>query len=73
MPNPLKNPYPKWINTTQKEFSLAEKQKYVEKFDFPFCPDFSKYEKIDKIGQVTFGFVFLVSLFFTFKFIIGSN
>jgi cyclin-dependent kinase 9 len=35
-----------------------DKNKYVEKFDFPFCARSDKYEKITKIGQGTFGEVF---------------
>lgn len=35
--------------------TLAEKQKYIEEYDFPFCDESSKYEKVAKIGQGTFG------------------
>lgn len=35
--------------------NTKEKEKYIEEFDFPFCEEASKYEKIAKIGQGTFG------------------
>lgn len=35
-----------------------EKDKYLENFNFPFCDDASKYERVTKIGQGTFGEVF---------------
>lgn len=37
--------------------STREKDKYVEDFNFPFCDDASKYERVTKIGQGTFGYV----------------
>jgi len=34
------------------------------KMEFPFCPDVAKYDKITKIGQGTFGYVYLASLLY---------
>jgi cyclin-dependent kinase 9 len=30
---------------------LAQKNEAIEEFDYPFCDDVSKYEKLTKIGQ----------------------
>jgi cyclin-dependent kinase 9 len=35
--------------------NIKEKQKYVENFDFPFCHEASKYEKLAKIRQGILG------------------
>lgn len=35
--------------------NIKEKEKYIEEFDFPNCDESSKYEKVAKIGQGTFG------------------
>lgn len=37
--------------------TLLEKQKYIEDYDFPYCDESNKYEKVAKIGQGTFGYV----------------
>lgn len=36
-----------------------EKEKYVETFAFPYCNEAGKYEKVAKIGQGTFGYVYI--------------
>lgn len=41
--------------TSSTIMNTREKEKYIEEFDFPFCEEASKYEKIAKIGQGTFG------------------
>lgn len=37
--------------------NTREKENYVESFSFPYCNEATKYEKVCKIGQGTFGFV----------------
>lgn len=32
-----------------------EKEKYLNRCNFPFCEDSRKYEKLAKVGQGTFG------------------
>lgn len=35
----------------------------MENFDFPYCPDVQKYEKLAKVGQGTFGYFLFIYLF----------
>lgn len=35
--------------------TLKEKEEYISNFNFPFCDESMKYEKVAKIGQGTFG------------------
>lgn len=42
--------------------NAKEKEKYIEEFNFPHCDESSKYEKVAKIGQGTFGYVSFFSL-----------
>jgi len=42
-------------NNPSTIMNTKEKEKYIEEFDFPFCDEATKYEKVAKIGQGTFG------------------
>lgn len=44
-------------STTSTIMNTKEKEKYIEEYDFPYCDEATKYEKVAKIGQGTFGFI----------------
>ena len=41
------------------DMNRADRDKYIETFDYPFCDDVGKYEKLSKIGQGTFGYALM--------------
>lgn len=45
------------ITVSNTKMNTKEKEKYIEEYDFPFCDEATKYEKLTKIGQGTFGYV----------------
>ena len=40
--------------------SAKEKERYIENFSFPYCDESTKYEKLAKIGQGTFGYACVI-------------
>lgn len=41
----------------QPIMNTKEKEKYIENFMFPNCDETTKYERVAKIGQGTFGYI----------------
>lgn len=58
--NTTVNPSNTTVSTTY--MNNREKEKYIEEFSFPFCDEASKYERVSKIGQGTFGYEFMFLL-----------
>ena len=50
---------PQHSNTSSQAMYIAqvaqERDRYIEKYEFPYCARIDMYEKIAKIGQGTFG------------------
>lgn len=49
------NANPTTAPPSKTQQTLAAKQKYIENYDFQYCDESIKYEKVAKIGQGTFG------------------
>jgi len=41
-----------------------EREKYLEEYNFPFCEAATKFEKLAKIGQGTFGYLVVILCYF---------
>jgi len=55
---------PKTTTPNLLKMDLAcEREKYLEEFNFSFCEDATKFEKLAKIGQGTFGYLIIIYLF----------
>lgn len=50
----------------QAIMNIKEKEEYIENFEFPHCDETSKYERVAKIGQGTFGSVHNLALYCSF-------
>jgi len=46
-----------------------EREKYLEEFNFSFCNDATKFEKLAKIGQGTFGYLSITSCYYIYNII----
>jgi cyclin-dependent kinase 9 len=42
-------------NNPSTIMNTKEKEKYIEEFDFAYCDEATKYEKVAKVGKGTFG------------------
>jgi len=50
-----------------------EREKYLEEYNFPFCEAATKFEKLAKIGQGTFGYLIIILFYCCFSNLLRHN